>query len=107
MFGKSLVDMSEFCACVTNKEGEWKVRLQDIWDEVQELVQVNTWDDFLDEVSDIVFGVGRLLGYFWGVNYIHVWGDERHLAKIRARMVEYGCVRSRKHLLCGKCSSTM
>ena len=97
----------EFCGCVSNGEGEWINRLQDIWDEVVELVEVKTMDEFLDEWSDIVFGIGRLVGYFWGVNYVRLYGDERHMEKIRNRMVEYGCVRSRRHLVCGKCSSSM
>ena len=97
--------MSEFCNCVTNSEGAWKDRLFEIWDEVKELPKVTTKEDFLDEMSDIVFGVGRLLGCFWGVNYVHIWGDERHMTKIRARMAETGCVCGSEHLVDGKCPS--
>jgi len=95
----------EYCACITNHKGEWRVRLLDIWDEVLELIEVKTWDEFLDEWSDVVFGVGRLLGYYWGVQYLSLYGDERHVAKITKRMMEYGCVRSRRHLVDNRCCS--
>jgi hypothetical protein len=33
-----------------------------------------------------------------------MWYDERHVRKIEKRMEEYGCVRSRRHLVNGMCS---
>lgn len=92
----------EFCGCVSNKEGELSNRLRDIWDEV---VEVKDADEFLDEWSDVMWGVGRLIGYFKKVDYVRVWGDEKHVEKIKKRMDEYGCVRSRRHLVDGKCCS--
>jgi len=95
----------EFCDCVSNGSGEWRNRIVDIWDELVELIEVKSWDEFLDEWSDVVFGFGRLLGWAWGVKYVHLYGAERHIEKIKRRMAEYGCVRSRRHLVCGKCRS--
>jgi hypothetical protein len=95
----------EFCGCVTNEKSELGQRFQDIWDEAVELTEVKSWDEYLDEWSDVVFGVGRLLGYFWGVKYVSLWGDQKHVDKIKRRLVEYGCVRSKRHLVDGKCCS--
>jgi hypothetical protein len=95
--------MVDFCGCVCNKEGDLGMRLCEIWDELVELSEAKDWEEFKDEWSDVVFGVGRLLGYFWGVKYVSLWGDDRHIKKIKARMLEYGCVRSKRHLLNGKC----
>jgi len=95
----------EFCCCVSNKKGELHSRLKDIWDEVVELVEVKDADEFWDELSDVMWGVGRLIGYFKKVDYVRVWGDEKHVEKIKKRMEEYGCVRSRRHLVDGKCCS--
>ena len=95
----------KFCGCVSNESGEGWQRVKDIWDEVVELAEVKSMDEFWDEWSDVVFGVGRLLGYFCGVNYIPIYGDERHVKKIEARMEEYGCVRSKRHLVNGMCCS--
>lgn len=93
----------KFCGCVSNEKGELGKRVLDIWDELVELAEVKTLDEFWDEWSDVMFGVGRLLGYFYGVKYLSLYGDERHVKKIVARMEEYGCVRSKRHLLDGKC----
>ena len=60
-------------------------------------------EDLKDEVSDVMFGLGRLLGYVCGKVYVSVWFDERHVRKIENRMEEYGCVRSRRHLVNGMC----
>lgn len=93
------------CGCVRNDRGEFWSRLTEIWDEIVELAEVNTLDEFWDEWSDVVFGLGRLVGYFWGIKYVSLYGDERHIQKINSRMEEYGCVRSRRHLVGGKCCS--
>ena len=95
--------MVDLCGCISNKEGDLGMRLSEIWDELVELSEAKDWEEFKDEWSDVVFGVGRLLGYFWGVKYVSLWGDERHVKKIEARMLEHGCVRSKRHLLNGKC----
>jgi len=56
-----------------------------------------------DELSDIAYGIGRLLGSVVRRSYVRVPGDRRHVAKIQERMVEYGCIRSRRHLVDGAC----
>ena len=95
----------EFCGCVTNEKGEWKKRLSDIWDERVEISEVKSMEEFWDECSDVVFGFGRLLGYFCGVKYVHLYGAEACLEKKKKRMAEYGCTRSKRHLVCGMCRS--
>jgi hypothetical protein len=37
--------------------------------------------------------------------YTAVYGDGRHVEKIEARMREYGCIRSKRHLKDGACPS--
>lgn len=70
-------------------------------DEVREFLHEPTWDEF----SDISFGLGRLIAGFFGKVYITIPFDRRHKEKIGARMKEYGCVRSRRHLINGQCPS--
>jgi hypothetical protein len=95
----------EFCDCISYKKEDFLKKVVEICDEVVELTEVKSWDEFLDEWSDIVFEFGRLTGWFFGIDYVSIWGDERHVEKIKARMREYGCVRSKRHLVCGKCCS--
>jgi hypothetical protein len=75
--------------------------LRDIGDEAQEWFA----EPSLDEFSDVMWGVGRLIGGLCGVEYVRVPGDRRHAEKISARMAEYGCVRSKRHLVEGVCPS--
>ena len=96
---------SKFCGCVSEKEFDLRQRVLDLWDEVVELVEVKTWADFKDELSDVVWGLGRLLGNLVGKAYIRVWGDGLHVDKIKKRMLQHGCVRSARHLVDGKCCS--
>lgn len=60
----------------------------------------------LDEMSDIAYAVGRLMAGVVGKVYVHMPLDERHITKIEKRMQEYGCIRSQRHLINGKCPST-
>ena len=91
------------CGCLTNEKGELGKRLKEIWDEVVEVSEARDWEEVKDEVSDVMFGVGRLVGYVCGRVYVPVWYDERHVRKIEARFEEYGCVRSKRNLVGGKC----
>jgi hypothetical protein len=95
----------ELCGCVKNNQGDLDRRCIEIWDELVELTEVKSWDEFLDEWSDVVFGLGRLIGYFCGKPYVSLYGDQRHVQKIEKRMQEYGCVRSKRHLVHGRCCS--
>ena len=48
--------------------------------------------------------VGKRLKEIWDeVVEVPVWYDERHVRKIEARFEEYGCVRSKRNLVGGKC----
>lgn len=94
-----------FCGCVRNGPDDFVKRLSDIWDEVVELVEVKSVAEFWDEWSDIMFGMGRLVGYFKGVSYVRVWGDDSCVEKKMQRMRDYGCSRSKRHLFCGICPS--
>jgi hypothetical protein len=91
------------CGCLRNEKGELGKRLKEIWDEVKEVCEAESWEEVKDEVSDVMFGVGRLLGYGCGRVYVPVWYDGRHVRKIEARFEEYGCVRSKRNLVGGKC----
>ncbi|WP_216726058.1 hypothetical protein [Hymenobacter siberiensis] len=51
-----------------------------------------------DELSDIAFGIGRLVGALLGRKYVSVPYDGLHVAKCNERMAEYGHFRSRRHL---------
>jgi len=79
--------------------------LKEIGDEVVELCQARSWEEVKDEVSDVMFGLGRLLGYMCGRVYVKMWFDDRHVKKIEGRMEESGCVRSKRHLVNGGCPS--
>jgi hypothetical protein len=93
------------CGCLKNEKGEFWNRVKEIWDEVCEVCEARNMEELKDEVSDVMFGLGRLLGYVCGKVYVSVWFDERHVKKIERRMEEYGCVRSKRHLVDGKCQS--
>lgn len=86
-----------FCSC--HKKLPPVKALRDIGSEAVEFVR----DPSLDELSDIMYGVGRLLGGLTGREYVSVPGDGRHITKIRGRMLEYGCIRSSRHLVNGSC----
>ena len=92
-----------FCGCVKNESGEFCSRVTEIWDEVVEVFGSRSVEELKDEVSDVMFGFGRLAGYMCGRVYVKMWFDERHVRKIEKRMEEYGCVRSRRHLVNGTC----
>ena len=56
-----------------------------------------------DELSDVCYAVGRLLGAASGRKYVKVPGDKLHIDKVNARLLEYGCIRSKRHLVAGVC----
>ncbi len=95
----------KYCGCLKNDQGEFGLRMKEIWDEVVEVCQAGSWEEFKDEVSDVMFGIGRLAGYMCGRVYVKMWFDQRHVKKIEGRMEEYGCVRSSRHLVNGVCPS--
>lgn len=87
----------QWCGCMRPQTP--REALRDIWGEVREFVAEPSWD----EASDIAYGVGRLLGGLRGRVYVAVPGDGWHVTKIQARMREYGCIRSKRHLRDGAC----
>ncbi len=69
-------------------------------DEVVEFIQ----EPSLDEFSDIIYCVNRFAGTITKQPYLKVLpGDKTHVDKIRKRMMMYGCIRSTKHLVKGRC----
>ena len=95
----------KYCGCLRNEEGEFGLRIKEIWDEVGEVCEARSWEELKDEVSDVMFGFGRLLRYMCGRVYVKMWFDDRHVKKIEGRMEECGCVRSKRHLVDGVCPS--
>lgn len=93
--------MSEFCKCMEVRKFGDAVR--DIADEAKEVVEVKSLAEFKDEMSDVMWGIGRLIAGLHGKVYFHVIGDGAHYKKVEKRMAEYGCVRSKRHLVNGKC----
>jgi hypothetical protein len=73
--------------------------------ELYELFEVKNLEEFKDELSDIAYGIGRLVAGIFGRNYVRVPGDTLHYEKIAARMAEYGCIRSKRFLVEGRCPS--
>lgn len=71
--------------------------------ELWELAECRTFADFRDEASDISWGVGRIIGGLVGKPYIRMIGDKSHYNKVANRMNDYGCIRSRRFLIDGKC----
>jgi hypothetical protein len=94
----------KFCSCLDVLKV--KVALSHIKDEVEEVIEVRSLNDFLDEMSDVAWGVGRLLGALLGVPYVRFPGDRRHAHKVRNRMEKYGCVRSERFLREGRCPNS-
>ena len=62
-----------FCGCVKNESGEFCSRVTEIWDEVVEVFGSRSVEELKDEVSDVMFGFGRLAGYMCGRVYVKMW----------------------------------
>lgn len=88
-----------YCNCMHVLRG--KAALAPLWDEMKEFVE----EPSMDEFSDIMWGVGRLIGGVFGKVYVKMPFDGLHRKKVDARMVEFGCVRSKRHLVDGVCPS--
>ena len=87
----------QWCSCHQTLRAPAAIR--DILAEAREFLQ----EPSRDEMSDIMYGIGRLLGSLVNRPYVHVPGDRLHIEKIEKRVQEYGCVRSKRHLVDGKC----
>lgn len=71
--------------------------------EIWELMEVKSFEEFKDELSDISWGIGRIIGGFRKKAYVRVFGDGIHYRKVVDRIEEYGCMRSRRFLINGEC----
>ena len=71
--------------------------------EFYELLKVKNMAEFKDELSDIAWGVGRIIGGFLNKPYVRIPGDKTHYRKAVKRMQEHGCKRSKRFLIEGKC----
>lgn len=71
--------------------------------ELWELFSIKSFEEFKDELSDIFWGVGRIIGGFLGKAYVRVPGDRIHYRKVVGRIEEYGCMRSKRFLVNGRC----
>ena len=71
--------------------------------ELYELFDVKSVAEFKDELSDISWGIGRIIGGFVNKAYVRVPGDGIHFRKVVDRINEYGCMRSRRFLIDGEC----
>lgn len=92
--------MQKYCNChnvLTAKES-----FEGTVDELKEFIE----DPSMDELSDIVYCLNRAVGSLFNKSYVRlIPGDKLHVDKINKRMEEYGCIRSPRHLLDGKCPS--
>lgn len=84
-------DEFEKCGCLDGKHG-----IEPLRDE---------WNELLDELSDVMFALGRVLGDRLGIFCLPLPFQGRHIEKMRARHAKQGCVRSSKHLVDGHCPS--
>lgn len=91
--------MDKYCSCLTPVN--FTTGIGHFCEEVYELYK----EPSLDELSDCSYALGRLTAGIFGKNYFTMPFDKRHRTKIQKRMEEYGCVRSARHLIEGKCPS--
>lgn len=111
---------NQFCKCLAPISV--RQRIVDIFDELFEfvcaltmvLIYIVKWaigsahgwqvreayNDMCDEASDIMFGIGRLIGNLRGTVYVSVPGDKLHVDKINKRIAQTGCCRSMNHPGC-------
>jgi len=72
-----------------------KEGLSIIMDEVREFLQAPS----KDEMSDIIYGINRLIGGLFGKKYLKLLPfDGIHIAKCNRRYLEYGHFRSKRHI---------
>jgi hypothetical protein len=101
----------EWCGCMevrSPKEGFADIFSRELVDgkpkgELWELFEVKSFAEFKDELSDIAWGIGRIIGGFLNKAYVRVPGDQIHYEKVASRVSEYGCMRSKRFLVNGEC----
>ena len=91
----------EYCKCHTTLT--LKEAAQGLFDEVVELIT----EPSRDELSDVTYSLNRLAGALVGKPYIGMFPYVGlHKEKVEKRMRDHGCIRSKRHLIDGKCPST-
>jgi len=71
--------------------------------EIWELFEARSMAEVRDELSDLAWGLGRIIGGFVNKPYVRIPGDGIHYRKVVDRIEDYGCMRSRRFLIEGKC----
>lgn len=109
--GKKMKKEVVWCGCMQVRP--WRDGLADIFSrelidgkrrgEIYELLEVKNLEEFRDELSDIAWGIGRIIGGFRKKAYVRIPGDGIHYFKVVERIEEYGCMRSRRFLVNGRC----
>lgn len=90
---------SGYCQCLVPLS--FRQARFEVGEEIKEFLHEPSWD----ELSDCMYGVGRMVAGWFGRVYVSMPGDARHKEKIDKRMADYGCVRSKRHLVQGRCPS--
>lgn len=104
----------QWCGCMTVhsfQEGIADLFSRELVDgkpkgEFWELLHVKSVHEFKDEMSDIAWGVGRIVGGFFNKPYVRIPGDGMHYRKVVGRTKDYGCMRSKRFLIEGKCPNS-
>lgn len=89
------------CGCV--KVIPVKKAIGVIFDELKELIGSRDMEEAKEEMSDVCFSIGRMLGAIIGKTYVAVPYDSRCQDKRVKRLKEHGCIRSRRNLVNGRC----
>lgn len=81
-----------------------KTALRYVREEVTEFIQ----DPSMDELGDVIRVVNRLAGSLCNRAELTIIPNlKSNVAKVNKRMTETGCVRSHRHLINGKCPSSI
>ena len=74
--------------------------------EIWELFEAKSMAEVKDELSDLAWGIGRIIGGMMNKPYVRVLGDGAHYRKVVGRINEYGCMRSKRFLVNGECPNS-
>jgi len=87
--------MDKWCKCISVTHG--LEMLPFLIEEIGEFIE----EPSIDEFSDVMWSLSRMVGGWFGVLYI-AWFPflTPHLDKIEKRMAMYGCVHSVNHIHC-------
>lgn len=92
--------MNDYCECF--KTLPVRQALNGVLEEAEEFID----EPSKDELVDVLFCLNRLAGSLVKKTYINIFPVGDHYdRKVRPRMQEYNCIRSKRHLIDGKCPS--